>query len=182
MDIEKDAIEVAVRGNGLIGFRNELLYGRDEMLYRAAVRNHAGWQQALPTCRKLLALYNPMMPEKIWLINGEDGQTLGTCPLYSRAPAYDRHAIEVAMGDQAADLAAKVLPVRGRHQAEAEARAARMAHNLRVMQEAARGGAPKDLGEGYSFDELNGAGEEAGNLSHAENADALDFIGELNAV
>ena len=186
MDVEKDAIEVTVRGNGLIGFRNELLYGRDEMLYRAAAKNHAGWVQALPTGRKLLALFNPMMTEKIWLVDGGDGHTLGTCPLYSRAAAYDRHAIEVKMGEQSADLAAKVLPVRGRHQAEAEARAERIAWNLRVMKDAARGPAPKDIGEGYSFDELNGAGEEVATedeVSHdTENAAALDFIGELNAV
>ena len=89
------------------------------------------------------------------------------------------------MGEQSADLAAKVLPVRGRHQAEAEARAERMAWNLRVMKEAAQG--PQPTGEGYSFEELNGAAD----LSHAEdaegaeiadNADALNFIGELNAV
>lgn len=188
MDVEKDAIEVTVRANGLIGFRNELLYGRDEMLYRAAAKNHAGWVQALPAGRKLLALFNPMMPEKIWLVDGADGHTLGTCPLFNRAPAYDRHAIEVAMGDQAHDLAAKVLPVRGRHQAEAEARAARMAENLRVMKEAAQG--PKPTGEGYSFEELNGAdvsrrdAEGALGLSNdaAYNADALSFIDELNAV
>ena len=109
------------------------LYGRDEMLYRAAVKTREGWQQALPPGEKALALFNPMIPEKIWLVDSADGHTLGTCPLYNRAPAYDRHAIEVKLGEQAADLAAKVLPIRGRHQAEAEARAARMANNLRVM-------------------------------------------------
>ena len=181
MDVEKDAIEVTVRGNGLIGFRNELLYGRDEMLYRAAAKNHAGWVQALPTGRKLLALFNPMMPEKIWLVDGADGHTLGTCPLYSRAAAYDRHAIEAKMGEQSADLAAKVLPVRGRHQAEAEARAERMAWNLRVMKEAAVGAKPD--GEGYSFEELNGASEGVEACgSEGVNADALSFIDELNAV
>ena len=188
MDAEKDAIEVTVRGNGLIGFRNELLYGRDEMLYRAAVKNHAGWVQALPTGVKVLALFNPMMPEKIWLVDGGDGHTLGTCPLYNRAPVYDRHAIEVKMGEQSADLAAKVLPVRGRHQAEAEARAERMAWNLRVMKEAsgAEAAGPRYQGEGYSFDELNGASEGVGtpglSKDAAYNASALDFIGELNAV
>lgn len=157
MDIEKDAIEVRVRDNGLIGFRNELLYGRDEMLYRAAVKNRAGWQQAMSPGAKALALYNPMMPEKIWLVDGGDGHTLGTCQLYNRAPAYDRHAIEVKMGEQAHDLASKVLPIRGRHQAEAEERAARMANNLRVIQEAGRVGAPLPPSEpGYSFDELAG--------------------------
>ena len=156
MDIEKDAIAVRVRDSGLIGFRNELFYGRDEMLYRAAVKNHAGWQQSLAPGAKALALYNPMMPEKIWLVDAADGHTLGTCPLYSRAPAYDRHAIEIKLGEQAADLAAKVLPVRGRHQAEAEDRAARMAHNLGVIKAAAaaKSAGPQPDGEGYSLDEL----------------------------
>lgn len=186
MDVEKDAIRVTVRANGLIGFRNELLYGRDEMLYRAAARNHAGWQQALPAGAKALALFNPMMPEKIWLVDGGDGHTMGTCPLYNRAPAYDRRAVEAKMGEQSRDLAEKVLPVRGRHQAAAEARAERMSWNLRVMK-AAEGG-PRIAacdGEGYSLDELNGAGEDPSRAESAEgeaNADALSFLGELNAV
>ena len=136
LDAEKDGIELTVRPNGLLGFRNEMLYGRDEMLYRAVIKNRAGWQQSMSPTAKVFALFNPLMPEKIWLVDKGDGHTLGTCALYNRAPAYDRHAIEAAMGAQAQDLAAKVLPIRGRHQAEAEARAARMASNLRVIQEA----------------------------------------------
>ena len=136
MDVEKDAIELSVRANGLVGFRNELFYGRDEMLYRAVVKNRAGFTQAMSPTMRVLALFNPLMPEKIWLVDGGDGHTLGTCALYNRAPAYDRHAIEIAMGDQAADLARKMLPIRGRHQAEAERRAERMASNLRVIKEA----------------------------------------------
>ena len=184
MDIEKDAIEVRVRENGLIGFRNELLYGRDEMLYRAAVKNRAGWQQSMAPGAKALALYNPMMPEKIWLVDAADGHTLGTCPLYNRAPAYDRHAIEVKMGEQAADLAAKVLPIRGRHQAEAEDRAARMAHNLGVIKAAAaaKAAGPQPDGEGYSLDELNGAAASEPGADEPEadgNAAALALLGEL---
>ena len=184
MDIEKDAIEVRVRENGLIGFRNELLYGRDEMLYRAAVKNRAGWQQSMAPGAKALALYNPMMPEKIWLVDAADGHTLGTCPLYNRAPAYDRHAIEVKMGEQAADLAAKVLPIRGRHQAEAGDRAARMAHNLGVIKAAAaaKAAGPQPDGEGYSLDELNGAAASEPGADEPEadgNAAALALLGEL---
>lgn len=136
MDIAKDAIELRVRDNGLMGFRNELLYGPDEMLYRATVVTRKGQRQELAPGRKVFALYNPLMPEKIWIVDGADGRTLGTCPIYERAPAYDRHAIERAMGDQAADLSKKLLPIRGRHQAEAEARAERMANNLRVIKAA----------------------------------------------
>ena len=182
MDIEKDAIEVRVRDNGLIGFRNELLYGRDEMLYRAAVKNRAGWQQAMSPGAKALALYNPMMPEKIWLVDGGDGHTLGTCALYNRAPAYDRHAIEVKMGEQAHDLASKVLPIRGRHQAEAEERAARMANNLRVIKEAAEGGASRprraDSDPGYSFEELAGANDDFSPADGTPCGSGLEAAGE----
>ena len=136
---------------------------------------------------KVWALFNPLMPEKIWLVDKGDGHTLGTCPLFNRAPVYDRHAIEVAMGDQSADLAAKVLPIRGRHQAEAEDRARRMAHNRRVirdgMEAAVRGPAPD--GEGYGFEELNGTeGEDyvRTDADDAGNADALAFLDQVNAV
>lgn len=186
MDVEKDSIEVKVRPNGLIGFRNELLYGRDEMLYRACVKNRAGWQQMMSTDQKVRVLFNPMMPEKIWLVDGGDGHTLGTCPLYNRAPVYDRHAIEIKMGEQAADLAAKVLPVRGRHQEEAERRAERMASNLRVIKaaEAARVSGPEPTGEGFSFDELNGADDHFRDVTKMESAnnDSLAFLDQMNAV
>ena len=194
MDFEKDAIEVVVRKNGLVGFRDALLYGRDEMLYRAAVKTRAGWVQSFAPDTRVSALFNPMMPEKIWLVDRGDGHTLGTCPLYSRAPAYDRRAIEVAMGDQAADLAAKVLPVRGRHQAEAEERAGRMAENLRVMKEAAGAAArgPAPTGEGYSFEELAESvlttddqrltTDDQRLTTDSPNADALSFLDELNRV
>ena len=71
--------------------------------------------------------------------------------------------------------------MRGRHQAEAEARAERMAWNLRVIKDAAQG--PQPTGEGYSFEELNEASEGVETCgSDGVNSDALNFIGELNAV
>lgn len=188
MDLEKDAIELTVRANGLMGFRNELFFGRDEMLYRASVKNRAGWQQSLSPTAKVWALFNPLMPEKIWLVDKGDGHTMGTCPLFNRAPAYDRHAIEVAMGDQAADLAAKVLPIRGRHMGESLERAGRMARNLRVMKEAkeaaVRGPAPD--GEGYDFEALcddDGRGTRpACQAGEESNADSIAFLDAVNAV
>lgn len=134
LDFEKDAKEVLVKRDGLIGFKDELLYGRDEILYRASVRNFEGWEQALTPGRRVWAFYNPFVVDKIWIMDGADGHIMGTCPLFSRAPAYDRHAIEIAMGEQAKDLAKKVLPIRGRHQGDAEERARRMAANLRVIE------------------------------------------------
>lgn len=184
MDIEKDGIELTVRPNGLMGFRNELLYGRDEMLYRASVKNRAGWNQDLPAGRKVFALYNPMIPEKVWLIDAGDGHTLGTCALYNRAPAYDRHAIEVAMGDQSADLAKKVLPIRGRHQAEAEQRAERMANNLRIIKSAeAAKAAPAMMGDGDALDFERLVGDAPVEPVEApEDVDeSLAFLNRMNA-
>ena len=91
------------------------------------------------------------------------------------------------MGDQAADLAAKVLPVRGRHMGEALERAGRMASNLRVMQEAkeaaARGPAPD--GEGYAFEDLAGSGLTTNDqrlTTDSDNADALAFLDQMATV
>lgn len=175
MDVEKDALRLAVRDNGLIGFRNELYCGRDEMLYRAVVKGRAGWEQALAPGTRAMALFNPMMPEKVWLVDGGDGHTFGTCPLFSRAPAYDRRAVEAAMGEQARDLARKVLPIRGRHQDEAERRARRMAANLRVLAAAKEAGArPVTMGGGAaSLEEL--AGAEALPRPEADAPEAGDF-------
>lgn len=188
LDAGKDALTLTVRDNGLMGFRNELYYGRDEMLYRAIVKNRAGWEQALPPGYRAMALFNPMMPEKVWLLDAGDGHTLGTCALHNRAPAYDRRAVEAAMGDQAADLARKVMPIRGRHQDEAERRARRMASNLRVLKEAAEAGGrgPAPDGDGYSLDDLNGAAISEDRLTDQVcdegNADALAFLAAANAV
>lgn len=191
LDAAKDGVRLVVRPNGLMGFRSAEYYGRDEMLYRAAVRTRAGWEQTLAPGRQVLALFNPMIPEKVWLLDAGDGHTLGTCPVFSRAPAYDRHAIEAAMGDQAADLAAKVLPVRGRHQAEAEARARRMASNLRVLKAAKEDRSrPVALGGvgAASLDELAAAAAPTGGFpcgGAADNAadgadDPAAFLSEMN--
>jgi hypothetical protein len=91
------------------------------------------------------------------------------------------------MGEQAADLAAKVLQVRGRHQAEAEQRAARMAANLRIIKEAeaAKIAGPRSDGEGYSLEDLAGADEAAVSYAAADCAESDTdsySLDELNAV
>lgn len=152
------------------------------------MKDRRGYSSALPPGRKVLLLVNPLVTEVAVLLNPETRDVMGVAQRYDRAPAYDRRAIEVAMGDQAADLAAKVLPVRGRHQADAEDRARRMANNLRVMkaakEAAARGPAPD--GEGYALDDLNGAAIREdpadGAAGAGENADALAFLDAANAV
>ena len=179
-----DFVELRVRDNGLVGVRDSFYFGRDELLYRAVLKDRRGYASALPPGRKVLLLVNPLMTEIAVFLDPETHDVMGVAQRYDRAPAYDRHAIEVAMGDQAADLAAKVLPVRGRHMGEALERAGRMARTLRVMQEAteaaARGPAPD--GEGYAFEELSGAASCETPVTASDNADALALFGQLNAV
>ena len=64
-----------------------------------------------------------------------------------------------------------------------------MAWNLRVMKEAAQGPAIKDIGEGFTLDELNAAGSEDSGEEGFSPSDesetndaALALLGELNAV
>ena len=141
LDAEKDAVELTVRDNGLVGIRSEMWFGRDEMLYQAgAMKDRDGYVRAIPPRTRILAEFNPLVPGKIWVLSKEDGRTLGVCPVYNRAPAYDRRAVEAAMGAQAHDLASKLLPLRGRHQEEAENRARRLAANRAILAGAASPG------------------------------------------
>lgn len=131
---ERDMIELTVRDNGTIDFANGYFYGRDKMIYRVdAVRSPAGYVGRLAPGAKVLVKYNPFVPEQVWIIDRESGATVGMAPLHERAPMMDRVAIERAMGLQAHDLARKVMPVRGRHQPEAVARAARMGRNQAAL-------------------------------------------------
>ena len=132
---EKDAVELVVRESGLVGIRSALYFGRDEMLYRAEAKDFDGCVRRYAPGTRLWAKWNPLCPDRIWILDRESGATVGTAPLHERAPLCDRVAIERAMGAQAHDLARKVLPARGRHQGEAEERAARMAANAGLLQE-----------------------------------------------
>jgi len=134
LDAEKDAVELTVRDNGLVGIRSEMYFGRDEVFYQAgAMRTRDGYVRAIPPRARILAEFNPLVPGKIWVLSKEDGRTLGVCPVFNRAPAYDRRAVEAAMGAQAHDLASKLLPLRGRHQDEAEDRVRRVAANRAIL-------------------------------------------------
>jgi hypothetical protein len=131
---ERDMIELTVRDNGTVDFANGYFYGRDKMIYRVdAVRTPAGYVTRLAPGAKVMVKYNPFASDQIWIIDRESGSTVGTAPLHERAPMMDRVAIERAMGLQSHDLARKVMPVRGRHQPEAVARAARMGRNQAAL-------------------------------------------------
>jgi hypothetical protein len=131
---ERDMIELKVRDNGTIDFSNGYFYGRDKMIYRAKeVRTPAGFTARFAPEQKLLVKYNPFVPEHVWIINRDNGSTVGMAPLHERVPQTDKDAINAAMGLQAHDLATKVHPARGRHHPEAVKRAGRMGRNQAAL-------------------------------------------------
>jgi hypothetical protein len=131
---ERDMIELTVRDNGTVDFANGYFYGRDKMIYRVdAVRTPAGYSTRLAPRQKVLVKFNPFAPDQVWIINRENGSTVGMAPLQERAPMMDKAAIEAAMGLQSHDLARKVMPVRGRHQDAAVKRAGQMGRNQAAL-------------------------------------------------
>ena len=131
---ERDMVELAVRYSVTIDVAISYVYGRDKMIYRAKdVRTPAGFTTRFAPLQKVLVKYNPFAPEQIWIINRDNGSTIGMAPLHERAPMTDKVAINAAMGLQAHDLAEKVHPARGRHQPEAVKRAKRMANNQAAL-------------------------------------------------
>ncbi len=139
---DADVRECVVRPDGTFGFRDALYYGRDEMVYRAEARDFAGAVRRFAPGTRLAVKWNPLVPDRVWLLDRASGATLGTAPMHSRAPVYDKEAVERALGAQSNDLARKVLPIRGRHQREAEERAARIAFNAELLREARANPAP----------------------------------------
>ncbi|MBQ7251459.1 MAG: hypothetical protein IJS32_02530 [Kiritimatiellae bacterium] len=133
---ESDTREVVVRQDGTFGFRDALYFGRDEVLYRAEARSFEGAVRRFAPGTRLTVFWNPILPDQVWVVDRDSGITIGTAPLHVRAPTYDQDAIKRAMGAQSHDLARKVLPIRGRHQREAEERAARMSVNAELLREA----------------------------------------------
>lgn len=183
-----DFAEVTVRDNGLVGVRDAFYFGRDELLFHASVKTARGYMTNLMPGTKVHILVNPLMPHVAAFVSPEDGRTLGIGERYDRAPAYDRHAIEIAMGKQAHDLASKVLPMRGRHQEEAEERARRMAFNARLIKGAKEDVNPMGNGEAEAadFEALAGAGVGATDADALERVpvvgDAANFLEEISRV
>jgi len=132
--MEQDGRDATVQDDGTIHFRDRAYFGRDLNIYRAdTVTTRQGYRVPLAPGLKLWIYATPYHPEHIWLIDAASGKEVGMAPRYDRAPVYDRDAILRAAGQQNADLASKILPIRGRHQAQAEDRARLIGHNADVL-------------------------------------------------
>lgn len=170
---ERDMVEMTVRDNGTIDFRNWYFYGRDMMVYRVSdLRTPAGYTTRLAPGARVSVKFNPFTPEQVWIINRDNGGTVGMAPLHSRAPMMDRREIEAAMGLQSQDLARKIMPVRGRHQAEAVERAGRVARNQAAML-----GLAKEL----PMDNVTVSddGQERGEFWSEDETDTVGFLEEI---
>lgn len=142
---ETDARMVTVRPNGTIGFQDQFYYGGDEVLFHAQCRDRNGFRCALVPGQSYALFGTPYHADAV-IVDRESGKTVGVAPNYKRAPIYDREAIIRAAGAQNADLASKMMPVRGRHQQEAEARMALIGRNADVF--AGRVAVPSAVGDG----------------------------------
>ncbi len=171
---ERDMIELKVRDNGTLDFSNGYFYGRDKMIYRVdALKTPAGYSARLSPGERVMVKYNPFAPDQIWVIDRDNGSTIGMAPLHSRAPMMDKAEIERAMGAQAHDLARKVMPVRGRHQDAAVKRAGQMGRN-----QAALLGLAKEL----PLDNVTVSDEvsdERGEFWSEEETDTVGFLQEI---
>jgi hypothetical protein len=165
---ERDMLELTVQENGTVRFANGYFFGRDAMVYRLdAVRTPGGFSRRIAPGEKLFVKWNPFVPDWIWLIDRENGGTLGMAPLLERAPMLDQAAIERAMGRQSHDLATKIGPIRGRHQPEAERRARRMAGNQEALLGLARALPRTDAGATDATDDLADTDDAVGRAAAA---------------
>jgi len=129
---ERDAYDVRVAQDGTFGFSDKFYWGRDKRHYHATCTNRAGFQQRLQPGRTYMFFTTPYHQDGV-VVDRESGDILGVAPFYNRAPIYDRQAVIEAAGAQNHDLARKLMPVRGRHQQEAEARLELIGHNADVL-------------------------------------------------
>ena len=139
---DEDARRVRVRPDGTLGFRDQFYYGADEVLYHATCVDRRGYRQALVPGSEYLLWTTPYHRDGAVISDIASAAVIGLAPAYKRVPIADRDALIRAAGAQNADLARKLLPIRGRHQAEAEQRMARIGANADALREAAAQPAP----------------------------------------
>jgi len=173
-----DARPITVKKNGTFGFVDQFYYGPDEVVYHATCRTRAGFQAALIPGREYIFFGTPLHAEGGIIVDKESGKVIGIAPTYKRAPTCDREAILRAAGDQNADLAAKMMPIRGRHQMEAEQRLALIGNNTDVM--AGRVERP-DLTDGDAADLGELANDKPADdfWQEEENDEALQFLANI---
>lgn len=128
----EDGLAVRVYHDGTIQFRERYI-GDGLHVFHGTVVTPTGYHQRLSPGADYWAFITPYQPDKLFVTDISSGAILGIAPRYDRAPRYEIDAVRSLMGQQAHDRAEKSTDVRGRHQDEADQRAALIAHNDAVM-------------------------------------------------
>ena len=193
--VKGDWRTATVGRDGLISFTDSLYYPGVKKVYLAQYRDRSGVPHRLCPGDKVNFYWIPIgtLANQIWITDEDGLNTLGMAPAYKTAAWAEPESIKVAMGQRQHQIAEMMADTRARHAEDHIARVA--AENVnRALLAAAK--EAKDSGmdlignrEGFTLDELNAAGsEDSGEAGFSPsdesetNADALDFIGELNAV
>jgi hypothetical protein len=127
-----DGASLRVQDNGTIVFEDRYL-GPGKHIYYATVTTPDGFLQTLCKGREYLAHVTPYHAEEMFISDKESGALIGIAPRYDRAVRYDLDALHTLMGKQAHDQKLLSEPIRERHQAEVDSRAALIAHNTAVL-------------------------------------------------
>lgn len=128
----EDGFETRVEHNGTIQFEDQYL-GPQIHVFHATVVTPAGFHQALVPGLRYWVHITPYQPNHLFVSDAESGAILGVAPRYDRAPRYDIEAIHRLQGLQAHHRSELSAPIKGRHQQEAEQRAALLANNAAVI-------------------------------------------------
>ena len=129
----RDAKLVRVKMDGTFSFQDKFYWGREKQVFHATCHTRSGFKQALIPEREYLFYSTPFHTEGGIIVDKDSGNVIGLAPFKTRAPYYDVDAIKAACGAQNADLARKVLPIRGRHMAASIERAKRLGNNADVV-------------------------------------------------
>ncbi len=127
-----DGFETRVEHDGTIQFQQKYL-GPGVHVFHATAITPVGFHQALTPGRKYWVHVTPYQPDRLFISEKDSGVIIGIAPRYDRAPRYDIDAIHSLQGAQAHHRAQLAAPVKARHQDEAEARLALVAHNDAVI-------------------------------------------------
>ena len=143
----RDVREATVQADGTIAFTDALYYPGKRMIYVAKYFDRKkNVDKRLAPGTKVRFYWNPLgtLADHIWLTDESGDETLGMCHVLKRASWTDPRSIEVAMGQQQAQIAELMAETRAGHSAEGVVRLAAEKVN-RALIEAAKENTPKIL-------------------------------------
>ena len=156
---ERDARELTVTDKRNIVLTDSTFYPGQKMVYDAVCKDRLGTLRHLAPGEKVRVYFNAWLPDHVWIADMED-KPIGMANLRDSAYWADTKHIQALAAQKLAEQAYLLQDTRSRH---ADAAAQKLADEtatrifLTVAKEAAVLGHAPD-GEGYSLDELNGAG------------------------